>query len=225
MITFTDIFTKDFLDETGGSLTGLDMGLTLLLSLALGLFIFFVYRQTFQGVMYSKTFNISLVALAMVSATVILAVTSNIVLSLGMVGALSIVRFRTAIKDPIDIVYMFWAIAVGIITGAGIYFLAIVSSIVIGAVLFVFSRINIKIEPYLLVVNYGDDETENVVFNILSEQVGPYKVKSKTKTPACYELTVEIRAKTDKTKIVNRLDAIEGVTNVAMVSYDGEYAA
>jgi uncharacterized membrane protein YhiD involved in acid resistance len=224
-VSFSDIFKKDFLESAAGNLTAADIALTMLFSLLLGLFIFFVYRKTFQGVMYSKTFNVSLIALSMVSSTVILAVTSNVVLSLGMVGALSIVRFRTAIKDPIDIVYMFWAVGVGIIVGAGIYLLAFISSAVIGLVLYILSRASFRAEPYLLVIHYRGDETENLVFGILSEQLGLYRVKSKTKTPGCYELTVEIRAKSDKSNIVNRLDAVEGVTDVAMVSYDGEYAA
>lgn len=224
-MSFSDIFKKDFLESAAGNLTAADIALTMLFSLLLGLFIFFVYRKTFQGVMYSQTFNVSLIALSMVSSTVILAVTSNVVLSLGMVGALSIVRFRTAIKDPIDIVYMFWAVGVGIIVGAGIYLLAVISSAVIGLVLYILSRFKFRTEPYLLVIHYSGDETESRVFDILSEQLGAYRVKSKARTPECCELTVEIRAKSGKSKIVDCLDAVEGVTDVAMVSYDGEYAA
>ena len=221
----TDIFTSDFLTQTTGKLTLLEILLVLGLSFLIGLFIFIIYRRTFQGVMYSKSFNIALIALAMVSSTIIAGVTNNIILSLGMLGALSIVCFRTAIKDPIDVVYMFWAIAEGIITGAGLFLLAVSSSIIVGIVLYIFSKINIKNEPYLLVVSYTDDETENMIFKILGEKIGAYKVKSKTKTPACYELTVEIRTKADKTKVVNILDMVSGVLSVAMVSYDGEYAA
>ncbi|MBN1624580.1 MAG: DUF4956 domain-containing protein, partial [Clostridia bacterium] len=143
-MTFQDIFKNDFLTQTGENTSLIQVTLMLLLSFALGLFIFYVYKKTFQGAMYSKTFNVSLVALAMISSTVIMAVTSNIILSLGMVGALSIVRFRTAIKDPIDIVYMFWAISIGIMTGAGLWLLSVVSSLIIGIVLFIFSKINIK---------------------------------------------------------------------------------
>lgn len=224
-MSISDIFTNDFLTQSSGELTILQITLTLLLSFALGLFIFFVYKRTFQGVMYSKSFNIAVLALALVSSTVILGVTNNFVLSLGMVGALSIVRFRTAIKDPIDVIYMFWAIAMGIITGAGLYLLAIVSCAFIGLVLYVFSKLNLQYVPFLLVVNYTSDDTENAIFEILCEQAGTYNVKSKTKTPQMYELTVEIRAKSDKSRIVNTLDKIEDVTGVAMVSYDGEYAA
>ena len=224
-MTFQDIFKSDFLTSAGSSISVLQIILMLLLSFALGLFIFFVYKKTFQGVMYSKTFNVSLIALAMVSSTVIMAVTSNIILSLGMVGALSIVRFRTAIKDPIDIVYMFWAISIGIMTGAGLWLLSIVSSLIIGLVLYIFSKVNVKYEPYLLIVGYEDSSLENEIFNQLNATVGSYKVKSKIKNPGNYELTVDIKVKSDKTQIVNILDSLEGIRSVAMVSYDGDYAA
>lgn len=224
-MTFQDIFKNDFLTQAGTSISVLQIALMLLLSFALGLFIFFVYKKTFQGVMYSKTFNVSLVALAMVSSTVIMAVTSNIILSLGMVGALSIVRFRTAIKDPIDIVYMFWAISIGIMTGAGLWILAVISSIIIGLVLFIFSKTNIKYEPYLLIVRYENGELENEIYKHLDLVVNSYKVKSKIKSPDNYELTVDIKVKSDRGRIVNTLDAINGITSVAMVSYDGDYAS
>jgi uncharacterized membrane protein YhiD involved in acid resistance len=224
-MTFQDIFKNDFLTQTIGDITVLHIALMLLLSFALGTFIFFVYKKTFQGTMYSKTFNVSLVALAMISSTVIMAVTSNIVLSLGMVGALSIVRFRTAIKDPIDIVYMFWAISIGIMTGAGLWMLSIISSLIIGLILFVFSKVHIRYEPYLLIVRYTDGDKEKEIYRQLDETVGSYKVKSKIKSPDNFELTVDIKVKSDKSNIVNTLDDLEGINSVAMVSYDGDYAA
>lgn len=224
-MTWDDIFDSDFLGQISGDLTALNIIITLLLSFALGLFIFFIYRRSFQGVMYSKTFNIALIALSMVSSAIILGVTTSVALSLGTLGALSIVRFRTAIKDPIDVVYMFWAIAVGIITGAGLYLLAALATAVIGAVLYLFSKFNIRYQPYLLVISYATDESENRIFETLSEKIGVYKVKSKNRTPESFELTVEIRARGDQSRVVNTLSALEGVTNVAMVSYDGEYAA
>jgi len=224
-MTWDDIFDSDFLDQITGDLTAAGIIISLLLSLGLGLFIFFIYKRTFQGVMYSRTFNIALIALAMVSCTIILGVTTSVALSLGTLGALSIVRFRTAIKDPIDVVYMFWAIAIGIITGAGLYLLAVLASAVIGVVLYLFSKLNIRYQPYLLVIHYASDEPENAIFETLSKKIGVYKVKSKNRTPESCELTVEIRAKGDQSRVVNTLGAIEGVTGVAMVSYDGEYAA
>ena len=133
-MTFSDIFTSSFLDNIS-SVTLLDMGMALLLAFGLGLFIFLVYQKTFSGVMYSSSFGVALIAIAMITTVVILAVTSNVVLSLGMVGALSIVRFRTAIKEPLDIVFLFWSIAVGIVLAAGMIPLAVIGSVFIGLML------------------------------------------------------------------------------------------
>ncbi|HOO32897.1 MAG TPA: DUF4956 domain-containing protein [Thermotogota bacterium] len=219
---------NDFLQGTdlaGSSISAFGMAATLLLAFSLGLFIFWIYKRTYQGVMYSKTFNISLIALTMITASIIMAVTSNIILSLGMVGALSIVRFRTAIKDPMDVIYMFWAISAGIIVGAGLYLLAVVSSLVLGVILYSFSKMTVKNEPYLLIVDYSDSEVEDALFKVINEKVGTYKIKSKTKTGDRFELTVEIRSKKENTILVNEIDNIDSVQNTALISYDGEYAA
>lgn len=222
-MTFNDFIQGT--DLSGSSLSALGMGATLLLAFALGLFIFWIYKRTYQGVMYSKTFNISLVALTMITASIIMAVTSNIILSLGMVGALSIVRFRTAIKDPIDVIYMFWAISAGIIVGAGLYVLAIVSSLILGVVMIAFSKMTLKNEPYLLIVNYSDGSIEDALFKVINEKVGTYKIKSKTKAGNNFELTVEIRSKKENAVLVNEIDRLQNVHNTALISYDGEYAA
>ena len=222
-MTFNDFIQGT--DLAGSSLSALGMGATLLLAFALGLFIFWIYKRTYQGVMYSKTFNISLVALTMITASIIMAVTSNIILSLGMVGALSIVRFRTAIKDPIDVIYMFWAISAGIIVGAGLYVLVIVSSLILGVVMIAFSKMTLKNEPYLLIVNYSDGSVEDALFKVINEKVGTYKIKSKTKAGNNFELTVEIRSKKENAVLVNEIDRLQNVHNTALISYDGEYAA
>lgn len=224
-MTINDIFDNDFIEQTTGALSLLEMGLTLLIAFLIGMGIFYVYKRTFQGVMYSKTFNISLVILTLISATIIIGVTNNIVLSLGMVGALSIVRFRTSIKDPIDVVYMFWAIGSGIIAGAGLYVLAGISFIFIGVVLLSFSKVEVRLDPYLLIVGYSNSTAEAEIFGHLDKSLNTYKIKSKTKVPTHFELTIEIRSKTDKSNLVNDIDQIEGVNDVAMVSYDGDYAA
>lgn len=224
-MTVNDIFKNDFIEQTTGALSMVEMLLTLGIALIIGLGVFYVYKKTFQGVMYSKTFNVSLVILSLISATIIIGVTNNIVLSLGMVGALSIVRFRTSIKDPIDVVYMFWAIGSGIIVGAGLYLLAMVSFVIISAVLIYFTKVDIKMEPYLLIVGYDSMEAEKAIFSALNKSLDVYKIKSKTKVPNQYELTVEIRTKSDKSFLVNEIDVIEGVINTAMLSYDGDYAA
>ena len=173
--------------------------------------------------MYSASFSTTLIGLCMVTTFVILAVTSNIVLSLGMVGALSIVRFRAAIKEPLDIVYLFWSIAVGIVLGAGLIPLALIGSILLGIVLLVFSNSKGVDSPYILVVNCNNDEVEKSVLSLLSETVKNYKIKSKTVSKKGIELTVETRLVNNDSSFVNKISNIEGVINVVLVSYNGDY--
>ncbi len=197
---------------------------TLLISFLLGLFIFIIYRASFKGVMYSKTFNVTLIAMSMITASIILAVTSNIILSLGMVGALSIIRFRAPIKDPIDIAYLFWAVGVGIVCGAGLWLLAVVSSVVIGIILFVFSKVSDVKTPYLLVVSYQSEETNDMVFKIIEAEVKTYHLKSKVFNGEYYELTVEIRERKRTASLVNKIGGINNVNSVALLGYDGGFA-
>ena len=158
-MTFNDIFKSSFLENIV-SVSILDMAIALALAFGLGMFIFLVYKKTFQGVMYSSSFGTTLVALTMITTTVILAVTSNVVLSLGMVGALSIVRFRTAIKEPLDIAFLFWAIAVGIVLAAGMIPLAVIGSVIIGVILLVFVNKKSHCNPYIVVLSCADSMTE-----------------------------------------------------------------
>lgn len=158
-MSFQDIFKSSFLENVS-SVSLLDMGLALVLAFGLGLFIFLIYKKTFAGVMYSSSFGVTLVALAMITTLVILAVTSNVVLSLGMVGALSIVRFRAAIKEPLDIAFLFWAIAVGIVLAAGMIPLAVIGSVVIGLVLLVFANRKSHLNPYIVVLRCQDYTSE-----------------------------------------------------------------
>lgn len=217
----------DFIQLTGlapNELSLIHIATALLLSLALGVFIFWIYKRTFQGVLYSKSFNVSLIGLSMITCAVILAVTSNIILGLGMVGALSIVRFRTAIKDPLDLTFMFWAIGAGIIVGAGLFVLALISCLFIGIVLVSYSKIEIKHEPSLLIVRYSNSAQENEFFEILNKVKGVYKIKSKIKNGEYTEFTFEVRSSKDNSPLVDDFNAIDGVLNTAMMSYDGEYA-
>ncbi|MPN23970.1 hypothetical protein SDC9_171363 [bioreactor metagenome] len=185
-----------------------------------------VYKKTFMGVMYSRPFNVSLVALTMLTTFVILAVTSNVVLSLGMVGALSIVRFRTAIKDPMDLVFLFWAIASGIVLGAGLIPLAIFASIVMGLILVFFANKTVLDTPYILMINCNDENSEEVVNKKIKSTFSKYQVKSKSVIPdRGIELVFEVRMKNGETKFVNELSQIQGVTNSVLVSYNGDYAA
>lgn len=222
---FSDIFKNNFLENAVTNFSVVDVALTLLIAFLIGLFIFSVYKKTFNGVMYSRNFNVSLVGMSMITTLIIMGVTSNIVLSLGMVGALSIVRFRTAIKDPMDIVYLFWSLAAGIITGAGLYLLGILGSLVIGIILIIFTSKTVGETPYMLVVNCENQEAESTLYNKLKEQVKKMNTKSKAvRAGQGIELTIEVRLKKDDTSFVNSLSELEGVNNVVLVSYNGELA-
>ena len=218
---------QDFLKNTDFSTTDLSVMsivLTLLFSFALGLFIFFIYRVSYKGVMYSKTFNVTLIAMSMITTSIILAITTNIILSLGMVGALSIVRFRAAVKDPIDIAYLFWAVGVGIVSGAGLLKLALISSALIGIILFVFSKISDVKTPYLLVISYHTEETNELVFKLIDSEAKKYRLKSKVFNGEDYELTVEIRERKKTASLVNKIGGINNVNSVALLGYDGDFA-
>lgn len=218
---------EDFLKNTdffASDLSVTAIALTLLISFALGLFIFFIYRVSYKGVMYSKTFNTTLIAMSMITSSIILAITSNIILSLGMVGALSIVRFRTAIKDPIDVAYLFWAVGMGIVSGAGLWKLALISSVVIGIILFVFSKISDVKTPYLLVISYQTEETNDLVFKLIESEAKRYRLKSKVFNGDNYELTVEIRERKKTASLVNKIGGINNVNSVALLGYDGDFA-
>lgn len=221
-MTFKDIFKSSFLENIT-SVSLLDMTLALILAFCLGLFIFFVYKKTFSGVMYSSSFGVTLIALTMITTVVILAVTSNVVLSLGMVGALSIVRFRTAIKEPLDIAFLFWSIAVGIVLAAGMIPLAVVGSIIIGVILLVFVNKKTHINPYIVVLQCDTHEHEIQAKDYLEKQVQRLVVKSKTAQKGEIELNMEIRLKDDNTDFINVLAEMQGVKSAVLVSYNGDY--
>lgn len=222
MLTFQDIFKSDFLSSVD-SISLVDIALALVLSFALGLFIFFVYKKNYMGVMYSSSFGVTLVALAMITTVVILAVTSNVVLSLGMVGALSIVRFRAAIKEPLEIAFLFWAIAVGIVLAAGLIVLAVIGSAVIGLILIVFVNRRSWLDPYIVVLRCDGAESEREAADFLKKSVTRCSVKSKTVQPGSVELNVEVHMKGESTDFINALAALPGVQSAVLVSYNGEY--
>lgn len=224
MITFNDIFKSNFI-ESFTAVTVFDTVMTLLLAFIIGLFIFLVYRKTYAGVMYSQSFGITLIGLTMITAMLILAVTSNVVLSLGMVGALSIVRFRTAIKEPSDILFLFWSISVGIILSAGFYPLAIIGSIFIAIMLMVFYRSKTHERPYILVVHLEDKETEEAVNELLKNNTKKYSLKSKSVSPGLIELNYEVRLKEENTDFLNEINAMDRIDQTVLVSYNGEYMA
>ena len=221
-MSFNDIFKSSFLENVS-EFSVLDTVLGLAVSLVIGLFIFLIYKKTLTGVMYSSGFALTLVGLSLVTTLVIMAVTSNVVLSLGMVGALSIIRFRTAIKEPVEIVFLFWSLAVGIVIGAGMIPLAIIGSAIIGVILLLFANRKIRKLPYILVVSCKDEAAEQRITEILAKAVEYYTVKSKTVNAAGIEFTAELRTKDAETAFVNRITELEGVGNATLVSYNGEY--
>lgn len=221
-MSFSDIFKSSFLENvTGVSL--LDMVLALTLAFCVGLFIFFVYKKTYAGVMYSSSFGVTLIALTMITTLVILAVTSNVVLSLGMVGALSIVRFRTAIKEPMDIAFLFWSIAVGIVLAAGLIPLAVFGSVVIGITLLVFANQKDNSNPYIVVISCEGNESENTATEYLAQNAKKCLIKSKTARKGNVEINVEVRLKDDNTDFINALADLSGVHSAVLVSYNGDY--
>ena len=223
-MTFSDIFKSSFLTNIN-SFSALDVLLALGLSFVLGLFIFIIYKKTYQGVMYSDSFGVSLIAMSMVTSLVIIAVTSNVVLSLGMVGALSIVRFRTAVKEPMDLAFLFWAIAVGIVLGAGLITLAVIGSVIIGVIIVIFSTRKIGDTPYILVVSLNDTTTEEEVKEVIKNGAKKSVLKSKAVNKALSELTYEVRLSSGESEFVNTLSAMEGVNQATLVTYNGEYMA
>lgn len=221
-VTFSDVFKSSFIERVN-AVSLIDTAIALILAFCLGLFIFFIYKKSYSGIMYSPGFGVTLIALTMISTLVILAVTSNIVLSLGMVGALSIVRFRTAIKEPMDIAFLFWSIAVGIVLAAGLIPLALIGSLFIGAILVLFSSRQTFVRPYILVVRVRDIEVEKRVLELVNNAVKRSSFKSKSVLPGEIEVNLEVRLKDEDTGFVNELAALDGVLHTAMVSYNGDY--
>ena len=219
-MTFNDIFKSGFL-ESVTEFSTIDTLLGMLFGLIIGLFIFMIYKKTFNGVMYSTGFAMALVGLALVTTLVIMAVTSNVVLSLGMVGALSIVRFRTAVKDPLDLVFMFWSISVGIICGAGMPGLAVILTVVATILAAVFYKLPETRKSMLLVVNATGSECLGRVFGIVERYNKNYNVKSRNLTKESADIVMEIRLK-DCDGLLKELNEIEEVASVSMVAHKGE---
>ncbi|WP_400244344.1 DUF4956 domain-containing protein [Niallia sp. JL1B1071] len=224
-ISFEDIFKSSILEKTS-NFSVIDSLIGLLVAFGVGLFIYYVYKKTFSGVIYSHTFNISLIIISMATALIIIGISSNVLLSLGMVGALSIVRFRTPIKDPMDLVYLFWAIVTGILCGAGFIVLVILGALLIGIVLILFTN-RIKIEnPYLLVVKYTNEALEDSLTKTISNHAKKFSIKSKSIMPGNdFEVTYEIRVKENNSTFINSISKLDGVKSAIMLSYDGNFTA
>ena len=223
-MSFKDIFKKSFLEGFASTeITTLTVVTALGVACLLALYIFFVYRVVTRKTFYSKNFNITLAGVTVITASLILTMQSSVVLSLGMVGALSIVRFRTAIKEPMDIAFLFWAIAAGIVLAAGLIPLAVVGSLFVGVVLLVFSRQKNGESPYILVIHCADQDVEGQVRALVEARVRRLNLKSKSVAPGQIELNYEVRLRDADTEFVNELGAMEGVGNVVLVSYNGDY--
>lgn len=222
-LNFQNIIKKSVLKlDSFASVSYLDIVIGLLCSFGIGMFIYWVYKRCFRGVVYSYNYNVSFVLMTMITTLIIMTISTNIVLSLGMVGALSIVRFRTAVKDPLDIVYMFWAIAVGIAIGAKMYPLAIIGSLAFGATLAWLSKKKVRGETYLLILQHNDEAGEEVRKTLQKLNT---KLKSKTIRNGFIEMTVEIRLVDDNTSFMNNLNSIEGFPHsCSLVNYTGDYA-
>ncbi|MDP1395865.1 DUF4956 domain-containing protein [Lysinibacillus capsici] len=224
-IKFSDIFKSNFLEKTT-SFSLIDSIIGLVVAFFIGLFIYAVYKKTFNGVIYSHSFNISLLIMTMATALVIMGISSNVLLSLGMVGALSIVRFRTPIKDPIDLVYIFWAIVSGILCGAGFIPLVIIGAILIGLVLLIFvNKITVE-NPYLLIVKFEEELANAEIERIIAAQTKKFALKSKSIMQQNeIETTYEIRVKQNDAKLMEELTKVAGVKSAIMLSYDGNFTA
>lgn len=221
-MTFKDIFKNSFL-EGAVEFSLADTLIALVLAYAIGMFIYFVYKKTYLGVLFSRSFGVSLVAMTMISTLIILAVTSNVVLSLGMVGALSIVRFRSAVKDPLDIVYLFWSVGVGIVLGAKMVPLALIGSLIVGIVLLVFVRAKQITGEYILVIQCADKDAEQKAAEIVKAETKRNVIKTKTVSKDSIELTYEISLRRESTEFVNKLSDTNGIEKAVLVSYNGDY--
>lgn len=219
-MSFSDIFKNKFLSQVN-NISPLTALITLLVAIGLGLLIYFVYKKTFKGVMYSSSFNMSLLLMTVITSVIIVTISSNVVLSLGMVGALSIIRFRTVIKDPIDIMYLFWSISIGIIVGAGQYVFALICVLVIGVLCVAMSLFRNKERMYLIVVRY-DMSAVKVIEKAIKSVNG--KVRNKTVTKSKIETIFEVDSKVADSNFVERLGSTGGVISAVLVNYNGEYS-
>ena len=222
--SYKDIVKQSFLEFQSAGLTIADVATSLLITFVISLLIFWLYKKSFRGVLYTHSFNVSLVMISLVTALVIMTISTNLILSLGMVGALSIVRFRTAVKDPLDIVFMFWAIAIGIANGAMQFELAIVGSFFIAIVVVILSNIKLQNHPYLLVMHYKSVDEKEILIQ-LNKIIKSYKLKSKTVSNDLVELTLEVRVKKHNIDFVDEISKLNNVIDLGLVSYEGDYVS
>jgi hypothetical protein len=227
IVTFSDLFDKSFIALSAGTdrYGPLDIAFNVLASFAVGMFIYFVYKRTYMGVLYQKSFSVSLILLSVVTTLIIMTISGNLVLSLGLVGALSIVRFRTPIKDSMDLVFLFWAISMGIANGVGYYGISVVGSVLIGLILFFMTRQEEVDHPYLLVMHIPLDVDESEVTAVIKKSVLKYQLKSKAVSDDGYELTLEVKLDGDDASFLRALKDKNMVNSATMVSYSGDLSS
>lgn len=219
---FKDVFKKSFLEGfTSMDITTGKIAATLIVTALLALYIFAIYRLVTRKVFYSKNFNISLAVMSLITAAIILAMQSNLVISLGMVGALSIVRFRTAVKDPMDLAFLFWSISIGIICGAGLYEIALVTSVGVTVFILVLDMLPVGKAPMMLVVNSSEMNGEKAVLDVVGKYARYYKVKSRNLSKGRLDLVIELKVK-EESALVSEVAALDGMLSASMISHDGE---
>lgn len=221
-MNFVDIFKSSFLEGySANTLSTKAIIMIVLITALISAYIFVTYRLINRKSFYNKSFNASLPALAIITAAIILTIQSNIVVSLGMVGALSIVRFRTAIKDPMDLVFLFWSISVGIMCGASCFSVAIITSVIVTICILAADWLPIAKAPQILLINSDDYNQEKEILKVVENYCSLYKVKARNLTKEHLDLAIEVKVK-EEGELVNALIELKNVTSASLVSHDGE---
>lgn len=218
-MNFSDVIKKSVLEGFSyADLSTAKIITTLLITFLIAVYIFFVYKKITKSAFYFKNFNVSMAIISVVTAGIILAMQSSIVISLGMVGALSIVRFRTAIKDPMDLLFLFWSIGTGIICGAGLYKIAIILAVLVTVGILILDMLPARISPYLLIINADTKEVEDEITDTVKKLAGAYKLKSKNITKDGMDLILEVKVGKEK-ELVDRLSGMKGITAVSLLAH------
>lgn len=223
-MSFVDMIKNSVISEFTGTISVDKILLSLVVAFLIGIFIVYVYRKTFSGVVYSKSFSLCILLLAMVTAMIIRTISSNLALSLGMVGALSIVRFRTAIKEPTDTAFMFWSITAGIMAGAGLYLVSIIASLGIGLLYFFGYTMGFRVSrQYLFIIKYNINADKNITAEL--KKLPKTKLKSKSIVKDTMELTFEVELKDDDTSVLDSFKDLDGVISASVISYQNDFGA
>ncbi len=220
-MNFVDVFKKSFVEQFTGSISVQSILLAVGTAFLISMFILFVYKKTFTGVIYSKSFSLSILLLSLVTTLIIQTISSNITLSLGMVGALSIVRFRTAVKEPVDTAFMFWAITAGIMAGANLYIAAIIGTLVVGLLFFICYSFGMRLgNKYLVILKYDEDiapKVEKALENI------KFRVKSRSINKGMIEYTFEVELTSENQALLDKIGSLSGVSSVNVISYQNDF--